>query len=234
MIFSADMALTVAAARKVPREPREFWALVDRPSPEACWTWCGPPVKRLRMRDGRRLNLRSFAYELTYGPPGDVVMPVCATRECINPMHARDGRAETTAEDFWARVERRKGCWLWTGSKAPHGYGQAPGSGRGNGLRLAHRVAWELTRGPIPKGACVLHHCDVRLCVNPDHLFLGSRAMNNRDRDDKGRGASRLTLEHVRRIRIASGTLKEIAEPFGVSASTVHAIRHRRAWRWVK
>lgn len=85
-------------------------------------------------------------------------------------------------------------CWGWTGSTDQSGYGMLaitplPKSGRK--MIRAHRVAWEVFRGPIPEGACVLHRCDNPICTNPAHLFLGTRQDNNRDRDHKRRGANR-------------------------------------------
>lgn len=81
------------------------------------------------------------------------------------------------------------GCWLWGGSEGTQGYGQFGVRVGGKSMpKLAHRVAWALYRGPIPDGICVLHRCDVRLCVNPDHLFLGSVPDNQRDMARKGRG----------------------------------------------
>lgn len=85
---------------------------------------------------------------------------------------------------FWARVRKGDGCWEWT--KSTHlGYGRIVYHAQD---LEAHRVSWILAHGPIPDGLWVLHHCDNRLCVRPDHLFLGDIIENTRDRDRKGRG----------------------------------------------
>jgi hypothetical protein len=75
------------------------------------------------------------------------------------------------------------GCWIWTGAAARYGsmkFGKRAGK--------AHRFSWEAYKGEIPAGLEVCHTCDVTLCVNPDHLFLGTHLENMHDRDRKGRG----------------------------------------------
>ena len=77
------------------------------------------------------------------------------------------------------------GCWIWMKAMRWDGYGKATHQGcRGIG---AHRWAWEVVNGPIPKGLNVLHRCDVKSCVNPDHLFLGTQKENLADCRAKGR-----------------------------------------------
>jgi hypothetical protein len=77
-------------------------------------------------------------------------------------------------------------CWLWCGTTTPRGYGQI-GKGGAHGSLSAHRVSWIIHCGPIPEGLAVLHKCDVKRCVNPGHLFLGTMKENTADMVSKGR-----------------------------------------------
>lgn len=79
---------------------------------------------------------------------------------------------------YYTRLEPLTGCHIWQGPLKPSGYGCLQYQGR---IWLAHRLAWMVKHGPIPKGMILCHRCDVRRCVNPDHLALGTRANNNSD-----------------------------------------------------
>ena len=98
---------------------------------------------------------------------------------------------------FWSKVKVTgpNDCWEWQASLEENGYGKfgVPG-----GWDRAHRVAWRLCRGPIPRKKCVLHTCDNRICVNPGHLYLGTKKNNAEDREARGRGNHATGLRHGR------------------------------------
>ena len=141
---------------------------------------------------------------------------------------------------LWALVARGKGCWVWAGALASNGYARITINGHRD---YAHRQAWRLARGSIPRGRFVLHRCDNRACVRPSHLFLGTQAENLADMAAKGRSArgaknghAKLTAANVRAIRAtyAGHDLSQrlIAERYGVNQSTISfALAGRRTWR---
>lgn len=91
------------------------------------------------------------------------------------------GRPRTPLlERFWAKVEKREGCWRWHGAKS-QGYGYINRGGRGEGIVKATRYSYEIHKGPIPDGFLVRHKCDNPECTNPEHLELGTNADNSRD-----------------------------------------------------
>jgi len=88
-------------------------------------------------------------------------------------------RYKSFSDRFWDKVDKQSnGCWEWLGG-TNKGYGAVSHEGS---MKLAHRVAWRLLNGGIPSGVLVLHKCDNRRCVNPEHLYLGSYSDNNLDR----------------------------------------------------
>jgi len=128
------------------------------------------------------------------------------------------------------------GCWEYCGAKNPGGYGIIRGCPQ---TYLAHRVAWILDNGPIPQGVCVCHTCDNPSCINPAHLWLGTRADNNRDKEEKGRavyhpgeknGGAKLTEEQVYAIRKDNRIQIEIAAEYGCDQTTVSEIKRRKTW----
>ncbi len=150
----------------------------------------------------------------------------------------------TPRERFLAKVcpEPETGCWLWRGMVVGSGYGMVRFERK---LYPAHRLAWKLFRGEIAPGLVVCHKCDVRTCVNPEHLFLGTHAENMKDMQQKGRSPhgdkhsrSKLTSEQVRRIKamLAEGFMRmsDIAREFGVTHATIGCIARGTSWRHVK
>lgn len=101
-----------------------------------------------------------------------------------------------------------------------------------------HRLVWTQTFGPIPKGLCVLHRCDVRNCINPEHLFLGTRPENSVDMVQKGRMSwgekhptSKLTEKDVLFIRSSELSTRKLGAMFGVNQMLISKIKRRKLWR---
>ena len=121
-------------------------------------------------------------------------------------------------------IETESGCWNWQRAVGSHGYGALS---RG---RLSHRVAYEAFIGPIPQWMLVLHHCDNRLCCNPEHLFLGSHGDNSKDAQRKGRMIQpppKLTDAQVQEIRdqlVQGATQTSLALKYKVSQSHISCI----------
>lgn len=141
-------------------------------------------------------------------------------------------------ERFWSKVEKRgpDACWVWKANKR-NGYGLFSLLGT---TISANRMSWILTNGAIPKGLCVCHSCDNRVCVNPKHLWLGTIAENNADKADKGRSNwgennpnSKLTEVDVLMIRqrLDEGESQtSIAKDYGVSMTMIGYIRTKKSW----
>ena len=146
------------------------------------------------------------------------------------------GSPATRLARFWSKVviAGDDDCWRWIGSIARGGYGQL------DGLR-AHRISYEVHRGPIPSGHFVCHRCDQRDCVNPRHLFAGPPAANTADMLAKGRHVhgervctAKLTAAQVLAMRLEyrEGVVQtELARRYGVSQPHISDIVMGRAWR---
>lgn len=147
---------------------------------------------------------------------------------------------------FWEKVDKSGDCWMWTAALGRGGYGSFVDPSLTT--HRAHRIAYLLEVGPIPAGMDVCHSCDVRACVRPSHLWLGTRAENNRDMAIKGRAKGVphvrtagernprhvLTDAQVRSIRTAKregGSTKLLAEEYGVSRTVIKKIANGSAWR---
>jgi hypothetical protein len=137
-------------------------------------------------------------------------------------------------EPFWDKVKigEENDCWPWERNMNPQGYGTLRIQGK---MKRAHRVAYELSRGPIPDGMVVCHTCDNPSCVNPHHLFLGSQRDNVQDMANKGRHpAAKLGELQVVAIRklYASGerNQSDLANMFGVTKQQISLIINRKNW----
>lgn len=146
---------------------------------------------------------------------------------------------KTFQQRFEEKFRITPGCWLWTAGKTKDGYGLV---WRDDKNVKAHRASFELYIGPIPDGMHVLHKCDVRNCINPDHFFPGTNADNMADKVAKGRarGANgeshwkaKLTEEKVLAIRADQRIQRLIAADHGVSQRSISLIKRRETWSHV-
>jgi hypothetical protein len=164
-----------------------------------------------------------------------------ATKYCGLPCYRVVQRSVDLAARFWSKVQRGapQACWPWAGSLTENGYGQFIVKNWPTG---AHRVSWELSHGPVPADKHVLHRCDNPPCVNPAHLFIGTRFDNMQDAASKGRfprtrpWLHKVTdeqIEEMVRLRQSGLNLVQIADRFNVSKSLVSlAVRGlRRQYR---
>jgi hypothetical protein len=134
---------------------------------------------------------------------------------------------------FWRRVSVTDTCWLWTGARRRDGYGVMTSGKRGTPIVAVHQLSFLLHRGPIPTGRWVLHTCDVRHCVRPEHLWAGTALDNYQDMRSKGRGKASVTPGQVREMRALAGSLtqQQLAERFRITQTNVSLILTRKTWR---
>jgi len=152
-------------------------------------------------------------------------------------------KARPVAERFWEKVDKSGDCWMWIASKLPAGYGVFVVK-KGDSPRHAHRLAYELSVGPIPDGMQVLHRCDNPSCVRPGHLFVGTQKDNMQDMHGKGRWKytpRNQSGEHNPNAILSDAQVKallrdlargeepvSVARKYGIQYKTLWAIRRRK------
>jgi hypothetical protein len=197
----------------------------EYPNVGLCECGCGQPTRLAPMTDRKRGWVKGEPIRFVHG-------------------HHRRRAAATR---FWEYVNQDTGtnCWHWQSTLNKRGYGRI----RNRAVNLmAHRFSWELHNGPIPDGLFVCHSCDNPRCVNPAHLWLGTRQDNMDDMMTKGRGSNppvrrgdannnaTLTERDVRdiRARVANGeTYTAIATTYSIHRSTAADIAKRKTWAHV-
>lgn len=143
---------------------------------------------------------------------------------------------------FWTKVEKTDNCWIWKGSRDKDGRARVCYGTKQKGEKrtyAAARYLWFCLKKEWPGELCVLHKCDNVLCVNPDHLFLGTKDDNNKDRAEKGRSAPmygefngnrKLSEEQAREVKYSKDSARIQAKKHGISESTVYYIRSGKLW----
>lgn len=171
-----------------------------------------------------------------------------ARKRAERPPKVSGPKRKPLRERFEAKVRvDPSGCRLWAGVTNGR-YGVISRGGHQGPRVYAHRAAYELSIGPIPPGMCVCHRCDVPLCVNPEHLFLGTHQDNSQDCVRKGRHGggmpagegspnAKLTEEQVKYARASVWTGRhtqaQLARFFGVTEQAISEIVARKTWRHV-
>jgi len=163
----------------------------------------------------------------------------CCSRRCLWEWYHK----KNPEDRFWKHVKKSKdpdGCWLWTASTSGGGYGTF---NIGGGVMWpAHRFSYTRFVGPIPDSLWVLHRCDVKGCVRPDHLFPGTPKDNTEDAAKKGILPSgerqwnhRLTWKAIVDIRrrYAEGgvTQRVLALEYGVHSVTIGDVIRNKTWK---
>ena len=142
---------------------------------------------------------------------------------------------------FWKNVNKTDTCWIWKGVQFGHGYGNFRCCGDSC---AAHRISWIITHKRIPEGMQVLHHCDNRLCVRPDHLWLGKNIDNVMDKVKKLRHdfgekhpGARLTEKQIIEIRSLykpyTMTAKMLSKKYEISISNIYSVLKNKIWKHV-
>jgi hypothetical protein len=163
---------------------------------------------------------------------------VCGEEKLVRAGQLRTGKFFYCGKEvcrFWSKVYRpQEGCWIWTASKKSSGYGAF----KAKRTMPAHHYSWIMKNGPVPEGLFILHSCDNKLCVRPDHLFLGTHQDNMDDMVSKGRQSRdkglKITKEFAEQLRLeyADGSVSQpvLAQKYGLSLPLVENVLQHRTW----
>lgn len=224
-----------------------LWEKVDK-RPGGCWLWMGGCNKGkygVIGVDGKTELVHRLSWRLHNGTiDGDVkVQQSCFVRNCVNPTHLYLSKKKVPAEvRFWLRVVKTADCWLWTAHIAKDGYGRFKDAYK---EIYPHRFSWIVHFGAVPDGLDVLHKCDVRHCINPSHLFLGTDADNVADRVAKGRNGdtkgeknsqAKMTSEKVIAMRLdrqTGLTWELLSKKYNISICQARQICVGRWWKHI-
>lgn len=151
---------------------------------------------------------------------------------------------KNTIKNVWEKINKKSEdeCWEWKGYTDKNGYGRIMIN---HITYRAHRIAYELTHGSIPKGLYVLHHCNNPPCCNPNHLYAGTQKDNMKQMIVDGHSCvgekhpmGKLRGEDILKIKklYSTGryTLKEIGIMFGTSDKNIHLIKSNKRWKHIK
>lgn len=227
-------------------EKQRFLAKIEK-SKDGCWEWtgcCDSGGYGEFCLNRKQTRAHRAAWILFNGPIPEkmFVLHSCHKKSCVNPNHlflSKQRCPLTLEKRFWSKVKKQKNeeCWEWQASCDRKGYGQFSIN---RVMVRAHRVAWQILKGSIPEGKCVLHHCDNRKCVNPNHLFIGTVKDNQQDMVKKQRYALncvKLKSHDIFEIRkkYASGNITQyqLAAEFKISQAQISEIVRGKHWKCV-
>lgn len=230
----------------------KVWSKISE-NQNGCWVWGGrtnnsgyPMITVEETVNGKRnvysVTIQKYMLETHYGKEIDTkfIQVNCGNKICCNPAHL----VEKTLEARMMKYEVvGNNCWKWLGNVGPNGYGYMTIDRQSV---TAHRASYKFHKGEIPPGLMVLHsrECVTRLCINPDHLRLGTHDDNMNDMEAMGslKGEKNpnniLTADQVseikEKIKSRQITYRNIAAEYGVSRQAIKDIALGRTWKWLE